>query len=171
MCPRLTEQGKKTYKTFISKCSLHSRMVSVQESRNISVSNNMQLAFFNGKGTSYIMINQNFPMNTLNLTIFVISNISVIIVNILVLIWLKVSFSNFLFSYDSAGAQEMLIFVRLFVRFKGAFNHQYPGSDLHSRLSADSQQSLSSSSTVFQQSLSSLSTVSQQSLSSFSALS
>ena len=70
-------------------------MASAQESINISVSNNMQLAFFNGKGTSYIMINQNFPMNTFNLTIFVISNISVIIVNILVLIWLQVSFSIF----------------------------------------------------------------------------
>ena len=68
-------------------------MVSVQESRNISVSNNMLLAFSKGNGTSYFIINQNFPMNTFNLTIFVINNISVIIVNILVLIWLQVLLS------------------------------------------------------------------------------
>ena len=71
-------------------------MVSVQESRNISVSNNMLLAFSKGNGTSYFIINQNFPMNTFNLTIFVINNISVIIVNILVLIWLQVLLSNIL---------------------------------------------------------------------------
>ena len=138
-------------------------MASVQESRNISVSNNMQLAFFNGKGTSYIMINQNFPMNTFNLTIFVISNISVIIVNILVLIWLKVSFSNFLFSSDSAGAQERLIFVRLFVRFfvgsnlSRAFNLHHFGSNFHADFKGLSQLSLTAFSQLSLGSLSALS--------------
>ena len=56
---------------------------------SISVSSNFGEAI-NNYESPYFLINQNFPMSTLNLTVFVISNISVIIVNILVLIWLKV---------------------------------------------------------------------------------
>ena len=71
---------------------------------SISVSSYFEVAIDKYE-SPYFLINQNFPMSTLNLTVFVISNISVIIVNILVLIWLKVGkklyFQSGQFNFDS----------------------------------------------------------------------
>ena len=57
------------------------------ESGNISllVSENVNLEFYNN-----YFINQDFQMTTFNLLIFVINNLTVLVVNIMVLIWLQV---------------------------------------------------------------------------------
>lgn len=62
----------------------------LQEPDNISlyVSHNLNLEFQND--ISLFFINKNFQMTTFNLLVFSISNIVVLIVNIMVLIWLQV---------------------------------------------------------------------------------
>ena len=64
----------------------------VRERENISlfISNNTfnKLEFHNE--TTFFSINQNFPMTTFNLLVFVMNNCTVLTVNILVLIWLQV---------------------------------------------------------------------------------
>ena len=61
--------------------------VDSKERGNVSlyVSDNVNLEFFNN-----FFINQDFQMTTFNLLIFVINNLTVLVVNIMVLIWLQV---------------------------------------------------------------------------------
>lgn len=61
-----------------------------QERENVSlyVSDNVNLEFEND--ISLFFINKNFQMTTFNVLVFAINNISVLIVNIMVLIWLQV---------------------------------------------------------------------------------
>ena len=56
----------------------------------VSNNTNIKLEFYNENHQSIIQINQNFPMTTFNLLVFVINNCTVLTVNILVLIWLQV---------------------------------------------------------------------------------
>ena len=56
---------------------------------SISIASHFEIAI-NDYESSYFLINQNLPMSPFNLSVFVISSISVIIVNTLVLIWLQV---------------------------------------------------------------------------------
>ena len=61
-----------------------------QERENVSlyVSDNVNLEFEND--ISLFFINKNFQMTTFNVLVFAINNITVLIVNIMVLIWLQV---------------------------------------------------------------------------------
>ena len=61
-----------------------------QERENVSlyVSENVNLEFEND--ISLFFINKNFQMTTFNVLVFAINNITVLIVNIMVLIWLQV---------------------------------------------------------------------------------
>ena len=61
-----------------------------QERENVSlyVSDNVNLEFKND--ISLFFINKNFQMTTFNVLVFAINNITVLIVNIMVLIWLQV---------------------------------------------------------------------------------
>ena len=65
-----------------------------QERENVSlyVSDNVKLEFKND--ISLFFINQNFQMTTFNVLVFAINNITVLIVNIMVLIWLQVQKSR-----------------------------------------------------------------------------
>ena len=74
-----------------------------QERENVSlyVSDNVNLEFEND--ITLFFINKNFQMTTFNVLVFAINNITVLIVNIMVLIWLQVqksqcSFDNHLTS-------------------------------------------------------------------------
>ena len=65
-----------------------------QEGENVSlyVSDNVNLEFKND--ISLFFINKNFQMTTFNVLVFAINNITVLIVNIMVLIWLQVQKSR-----------------------------------------------------------------------------
>ena len=65
-----------------------------QEQENVSlyVSENVNLEFEND--ISLFFINKNFQMTTFNVLVFAINNITVLIVNIMVLIWLQVQKSR-----------------------------------------------------------------------------
>ena len=65
-----------------------------QERENVSlyVSDNVNLEFKND--ISLFFINKNFQMTTFNVLVFAINNITVLIVNIMVLIWLQVQKSR-----------------------------------------------------------------------------
>ena len=64
--------------------------MSQERGENVSlyVSDNVNLEFEND--ISLFFINKNFQMTTFNVLVFAINNISVLIVNIMVLIWLQV---------------------------------------------------------------------------------
>ena len=61
--------------------------VDSKERGNVSlyVSDNVNIEFYNN-----FFINQDFQMTTFNLLIFVTNNLTVLVVNIMVLIWLQV---------------------------------------------------------------------------------
>ena len=65
---------------------LHQRMVAP----NISLvsEDNTTLHFFSPENITYI--NQDFPLTRTNLAIFIANNLTVITVNVLVLVWLKI---------------------------------------------------------------------------------